>query len=684
MKNYFLQICLLMLTAYTSFSQSTAVTNPKSEEVNLKDVAKRIDNDWVWFDQTLALRTENYFKIFKKSLGLSSLDSMHLVKVNSDRFDFKIYRYQQYHKGIPIEHAEYILEVRNEIVEVGHGHLAKNVNLPVSYGLDEKSALEKAKASTKFSKFAWEIDSLQKVVKELKKDPNATLLPEAKLIFADMNPIGIDKNDYRLSFKFDIMGSGNEEIPTYDIYVDAGTGGINKKISNVRECFAHKTNTPPMSLSKLNKTHVHSLANETVGTAIPLFGRYGNPVSFTHQNNNGVYKLGKGIPGFLDAFYWNNPNTPITTTNANGAWGTSNQDATTMYWALERTDDYFRQFRNGINNYNAPVTAYAKWGGPGNANAQYYNNGFYFHFLRFGQTFNGTDVISLDIVGHEYGHGVTWSGPNLAYQGFAGAINESVSDMFGTTIEWRTLGDPNYLIGEDVFGSGLRDMQNPNNHQQPATVGGTYWQNPIGCTPNGDPNSPGYNDFCYVHTNSGVPNRWFYLVSTGFGGNDVQNAGFIALGMLDRLTSNSNFNDARNASIQATNYYFGGPCSPMTRIVENAWAAVGVGAPSNCPGRLAAPEVSESKINEGYPVIYPNPVSDVVKVELKSSETRTGDRAFLLYNLQGQKMAEVITPNNSAAINVSSLPAGVYILQVKLAKDSNGSTIMKQQVIVQH
>ena len=77
---------------------------------------------------------------------------------------------------------------------------------------------------------------------------------------------------------------------------------------------------------------------------------------------------------------------------------------------------------------------------------------------------------ALTVIGHELAHGVTQYSANLAYQGQSGALNESVSDVFGTLVEQYALGQSaeqaSWLIGvglftDEVEGSALRSMKAP-------------------------------------------------------------------------------------------------------------------------------------------------------------------------------------------------------------------------------
>ncbi|MGZ4476649.1 MAG: M4 family metallopeptidase, partial [Nocardioides sp.] len=136
----------------------------------------------------------------------------------------------------------------------------------------------------------------------------------------------------------------------------------------------------------------------------------------------------------------------------------------------------------------------------------------------------------VDVLGHELTHAVTERTAGLTYSGQSGALNESLSDVFGSCVKQRLLGQSaaqaDWLIGEGLFlpavqGRALRDMAHP----------GTAYDDPqLGKDPQA-PDMSGYvdttDDNGGVHTNSGIPNRAFYLAAVAIGGNAWEGAGRI-------------------------------------------------------------------------------------------------------------------------------------------------------------
>jgi Zn-dependent metalloprotease len=183
----------------------------------------------------------------------------------------------------------------------------------------------------------------------------------------------------------------------------------------------------------------------------------------------------------------------------------------------------------------------------------------------------------FDVTAHEIAHGVTTYTSNLAYQNESGALNESFSDVMGASAENALeVDDPsrNFLIGERIFkgGKGFRDMQNPMRDGAP-----DHYDIVKKC-----PGPTDANDHCFVHSNSGIPNRAFSLMTAGgvhrtskFG--VAKGIGFKAARELwyDTFTKLAPDADFKTAALaQVTEAFNRGP--DVFQAVACAWYAVGV------------------------------------------------------------------------------------------------------------
>jgi thermolysin len=262
-------------------------------------------------------------------------------------------------------------------------------------------------------------------------------------------------------------------------------------------------------------------------------------------------------------------------------------------------DFYFKRFgRHGLNNADIRVQnlvhpvrrsdlfTYVDEFPEFFVNAFYDTNGVmvYGEGLPAGFTFSGQtwDFLAgaLDIVAHELSHGVTEFTSNLIYRNESGALNESFSDMMGTSAEFffQPAGSGNlkadYLIGEDVIRpGGLRSMENPGLFGDPDHYSKRF---------------QGSDDNGGVHTNSAIPNHVFYLAIEGgtnrTSGLSVQGVGGANREQIEKvfyraftqlMPSNATFSVGRAVSIQSARDLYGSG-SPAERAVTEAWTAVGV------------------------------------------------------------------------------------------------------------
>lgn len=200
-------------------------------------------------------------------------------------------------------------------------------------------------------------------------------------------------------------------------------------------------------------------------------------------------------------------------------------------------------------------------------------------------------VVELSVMAHEFTHIVTGVTAHLEYAGEAGALNESFSDIMGINVKKYVRNSPDWYIGADVMSgySNIRDMSNPRNGMDgtvpdPDTYGGRNWV---------DPNNYN-NDKGGIHANSGVQNKWFYLLTEGGSGtNDngyeysMQGIGIEKSRQIAYLTltsyaaEQSNYKSISEASIEAASVLFGDEKSQEVQAVINAWKAVGVIDPND-------------------------------------------------------------------------------------------------------
>jgi Zn-dependent metalloprotease len=203
----------------------------------------------------------------------------------------------------------------------------------------------------------------------------------------------------------------------------------------------------------------------------------------------------------------------------------------------------------------------------------------------------------VDVIGHELTHGVTEHDCGLIYENQPGALNESISDVFGSLVKQysatpqQSAANADWLIGAGLLGPNikgvaLRSMKAP----------GTAYDDPrLGK----DPQPATMADFVEtaddsggVHINSGIPNHAFYLCAAALGGFAWSEAGRIWYTALGRFPQDSSFQQAADVTFATAGELYGSG-SRQQGAVGDAWEGVGLDVGGRAPGR-ARPALVEA------------------------------------------------------------------------------------------
>jgi Zn-dependent metalloprotease len=468
------------------------------------------------------------------------------------------YRYQQTRNGIAIENAIMILHVANGKIKSQNGKWIKDFPAGLQPGpaLSEANALSKALQEIGAEKYKWQLPEEESFLKRERNNAASSFFPKGTLVYysgeRDVIPTAM-----RLAYKFDIYAA--EPVSRQLVFVDA----VNGKILGKREVL-HETNATGTAQTGYSGTQ--TITTDFTGTAYRLreTGR-GNGINTYNMQTGTNYA---SAVDFTDADNnWNNVNTA------------KDEYATDAHWGTEKTYDYFFQTygRNSIDNLGMTLNSYVHY------STNFFNAYWDGDRMTYGDgdaAHGNKPLTTLDICGHEITHGITEFTSALVYSYESGAMNEGFSDIFGTAIEaFARPANNDWLIGGDFFP--IRSMSNPNAYNDPDTYQGNFW-------------SSDGSDNGGVHTNSGVLNHWFYLLTVGGSGVNDHNVSFnvTGIGMTKAaaiayrlntvyLVPTSDYYAARILGIQAAEDLYG-VGSPEAIQTANAWTAVGLYA-ATCP-----------------------------------------------------------------------------------------------------
>jgi bacillolysin len=560
-KNYAVFTLFLLAFSLNAQEKSKFLRDDNQE---VKNLTKKVsDNGWLEFKEGNKTKHTDFFTKYKDAFGLGAKDKMNVTRENREaKTNYKHYRMQQSYGGIPIEGAEFFLHYNaKDELDVANGKLCESIKITGLPKIAEDKALFAAMKHFKNVVFSWQDSMYEKGKKRLDENPNATSKPLPKLVitFPDGQELNGDKAILAYRMDISIIAPKHED---WCIYIDAQTGQVFKKRESAHNC-------QPKTLTFTTLFNgVQSALASRCGTGFLGWGGNSNFLKANFVSNTAVTDV-----NFDDVFH-----------DADN-WGTTNQQFTSTYFGLTRSWGYFKiaHNRESWDNNNFKVVARVDPGGGG------INNNAFFRPSDCTLGF-AANTMSLDVVAHEYTHGMVFFTAGLGKNGvlISRSLNESFADIFGEMTERLTTGNTNFRIGAQLplfavnpNGFFFRDLINPNLSEpnaQPSRVGGANW-----------------DGFGQPHTNGGVQNKWFSLLALGGLHNGVtvqsigaDNAAKIAwFNLTNFLGENSNYEDARNGAINAARILFGCGSNELLQTWR-AWNAVGLPSPIPAPNPIGS------------------------------------------------------------------------------------------------
>ena len=490
-----------------------------------------------------------FFQDHHDSFGLSKDDMMIKQKSIKGKSGIKHTKYQQEYKGLKVVGAQYILHSKDGLVEKANGYLAPNIHLDVNPEFD--------------------LNKLKEIVSDFVINViigNENLLPDIEVSVHETSLCIIDKafpnfsGDYKLAYQ--TFAQANTSYPVHEkIYIDANTGEI---ISNFTEVCDHGV---PAKAS----TRYYGLQDIVTDSVAPnsYVLRDSSRRVFTLQGPDSDSSLDLKYPDFYDDDnYWNNNNS-----NFNEVAGDAHYCTSSFY---DFMNDEFGW--KGIDNEGGDLITVV------HASRRFYTNAYWNGsrvFVGNGDCDDYGPLTVLDVVGHEFTHGVIDHSCDLVYQDESGALNESIADILGKSLEYKYDQENfNWLIGdkfrvEQDGEKSFRNMKDPNEENDPKFYNGDHWQF-------------GSSDRGGVHSNSGVLNYWFYMLVEGDEG--INEVGYEykveAIGIDDAIqivygcmtgyfVENTNYVNAMLLSLEQTEDMYG-LNSQQYKSVKEAWMAVGL------------------------------------------------------------------------------------------------------------
>ena len=535
--------------------------------------------------------------LLRQELALRSADDLRALRVETDELGQRHERFQQYFNGVKVEHGQYTVHrtagvLSGEFKPVPAG-------LGTKPGLSAAAALQRALAAVGARRYMWDDAAEEAGLQRELGNPAATYRPTGELVVVeDYRQPSAAQRPLVLAWKFNIYAQ--EPRSRAYLYVDARTGDVVLRDEIIKHAAgllpAGAKGAPASAARPAGALGARVAATGTFATrymgsrqvATDLFGGTHRLRDYTRAAGIETFNL-RTSASLATAIDFTDIDNNWTAAEFNNA--AKDNAALDAHFGSTQVHDYWLSVhgRNSWDGVGGKLVNYVHY------RAAFDNASWNGTAMQYG---DGATLFSpltaLDVCAHETGHGICQATAGLVYQYESGALNEGFSDIWGAAVEYAT--DPTkqtWIVGEDISltSGGLRSMSDPLSTAVlstcPANYRGRRWN--FGASDNGG-----------VHTNSGVLNHWFYILSVGKTGTNEQQQAYAVTGIgiskaariayrTERLylTPNSDYRSARVFTIQAATDLFGAGSAEVAAVTE-AWYAVGLGTSSTAPATAQA------------------------------------------------------------------------------------------------
>jgi Zinc metalloprotease (elastase) len=172
----------------------------------------------------LSLSAAEIVSRYKGALGLTSADEWLLLRVESDPLGMAHYRYQQYHRGVPVYGAQLIVHEHSGRAQTLNGKWVRNLSLSAVHPtLSAAEALQRALQSVPARRYLWQSARAEALLKRLRNNPRATFYPQPQLVIA-MGELSDQVTTPRLCWRIELHVE--DPVGRYEVLIDAHDGRL--------------------------------------------------------------------------------------------------------------------------------------------------------------------------------------------------------------------------------------------------------------------------------------------------------------------------------------------------------------------------------------------------------------------------------------------------------------------------
>lgn len=237
------------------------------------------------FNPNTAVALNQARQLLKQQLNVSpDVDFVRYAKEKDQVFGV-LERYQQFYKGVKVEHARYYVHAQNGKIISVNGDYRKLENVNVNPSISEEAALESALNKIGAQKYMWQNQANEEFARQT--EATGTFKPQAELVIVN-NFDRANRDEYmkpRLAYKFNIYAE--KPLSRDYVYVDAQNGKIllvDPIIKHAHGHAHHSSTTTSTSIPKFNSVN-------NTNTTANAETRYSGTRSIETEYSGGSYRL---------------------------------------------------------------------------------------------------------------------------------------------------------------------------------------------------------------------------------------------------------------------------------------------------------------------------------------------------------------------------------------------------------
>ncbi|HHS95890.1 MAG TPA: hypothetical protein ENJ45_04805, partial [Phaeodactylibacter sp.] len=357
--------------------------HPLPATADLPYIKSSEDKQWFKMKEDAHIAVDELLEKHSTHLGIHAPADWRLYRSEVDDLGMTHDRYQLYYDDIPVEGAELLVHSVQGEVRHFNGCWIPDMQVQMSVALSSDDAIQVALNEVPAQRYAWEDAGAERLLKMVRRDPEATAYPQPELVcYSPTFP----RKGAAFKAAYKLIVQAYKPLTRTLLYIDASSGHILDRM----ELLEH-VNTPAIAETRYHGTQ--SIITDSIAPDSFILYETTRGHGVHTMNLQGSDEPEDAVEFSDEDNYWNNYNDQ------------QDEVATDAHFSAEMTFDFLDQHLGhvGVDGDSMQLLCLVHYGE--NVVNAFWNGDWC--TLGDGDGDLWTPLTSLDVVGHEFGHGVT-------------------------------------------------------------------------------------------------------------------------------------------------------------------------------------------------------------------------------------------------------------------------------------